>query len=105
MKKNFKQILYVFFLLLIGLVNISFGASCPTINGPSDIIVDDGCSGEVVTYTPPVGQDYCSSSVVFNYTGTPQSWIVPAGVEIIRIDASGGQGGVMYILSSLPLEK
>ena len=32
-------------------------------------------------------------SVTLNYTGTQQTWIVPAGVTSIQVDARGGRGG------------
>ncbi len=34
-----------------------------------------------------------SGSQTFNFTGSPQTWTVPAGVSQIQIDASGAQGG------------
>jgi hypothetical protein len=34
-----------------------------------------------------------SQQVVFNFTGSAQTWIVPTGVTSIAVDARGGQGG------------
>src|SRR5207244_3856150 len=31
--------------------------------------------------------------VTFNYTGAPQSWVVPNGVASVDVDARGAQGG------------
>jgi len=68
----------------------------PNITCPSNIIVnhDAGMCGAVVSFTPPVGVDNCEAHTeTFNYTGTVQSWTVPAGVTSIHIDAEGAQGG------------
>src|ERR1700693_6590490 len=34
-----------------------------------------------------------TQQVVFNFTGSAQTWIVPAGVTSISVDARGGMGG------------
>lgn len=34
-----------------------------------------------------------SGSISFNYTGTSQSWVVPAGVTSIQVELNGAQGG------------
>lgn len=33
------------------------------------------------------------NQATFNYTGASQSWIVPAGLTVVRVDAQGAQGG------------
>ncbi len=34
-----------------------------------------------------------AGSITFNYTGSPGTWTVPAGVTTIDVDAVGGGGG------------
>jgi hypothetical protein len=40
-----------------------------------------------------IGLPAQAQQVVFNFTGAVQTWIVPAGVTSITVDARGGQGG------------
>ena len=71
-------------------------------NCPSDISVStdqDLCSA-VVNFDTPIATDNCTTTVnvvggslTFNYTGSQQSWMVPAGVTSITVDAAGAQGG------------
>lgn len=85
-------------LRLIAIISISGGsawAQCPVVNCPSDIVVssDSTSCGVTVMYTAPEGSDPCSAvSETFNFTGTIDSWVVPAGVTFISIEASGAQG-------------
>ncbi|MEI6765895.1 MAG: glycine-rich protein [Bacteroidota bacterium] len=52
----------------------------------------NGCTS--VTTTNPITINLIShGSQTFTYTGTQQSWTVPAGVTSVTIDAYGGQGG------------
>lgn len=72
-------------------------AQCVTITCPSNISVntDAGNCSAVVTYSAPVAVNSCGSSATqtFNYTGSLQTFTVPAGVTTLTIDASGAQGG------------
>jgi len=69
-------------------------AQCPTITCPADITVsnDPGTCGAVVNYTTPTGSNPCGLTT-FGYTGTIDTWTVPAGVTVIHIEARGAQGG------------
>lgn len=75
----------------------SLEAQCPTINCPGTITVnnDSNSCGAVVTYTAPVGTNPCGAptTVTYNYSGTIDTWTVPAGVTSIHIQAKGAQGG------------
>ncbi|WP_211362150.1 M36 family metallopeptidase [Aequorivita antarctica] len=70
----------------------------PVITCPGDITVnnDPGVCGAVVNYTVTTS-DNCSSGVsgsqTFSYTGAVDSFVVPAGVTDITIEAFGAQGG------------
>ncbi len=84
----------------------------PVITCPGDVTVsnDPGICGATVTYADPTTTDNCGSMVVgsqtFNFTGGAQTFVVPAGVTSINIDAygasgwtgsnQGGQGGHTY---------
>ena len=46
-----------------------------------------------VTVTPSTGGGGGPVTQTFNYTGSMQSWTVPAGVTVIQVDARGGAGG------------
>ena len=71
----------------------------PVITTPSDISVNNDLNtcGAVVTYTAPTVLDNCVTSTsgnqTFNYTGSIQTWTVPAGVTAININGKGAQGG------------
>jgi hypothetical protein len=71
----------------------------PTIECPDDIVVsnDAGVCGAVVEFEDPVIDDNCplptsSSMEAFGYTGTIETWTVPAGVTSLTIQAAGAQG-------------
>lgn len=92
-------------LLLITLLAV-FGysewtsAQCAAIGCPSNITisVDSSSCDAVVTFTDPVGLDLCNSTTtVFSYTGAEQTWVVPAGVTSITVDAYGAQGGANWV--------
>ena len=92
-----KIILQKFTLTLYGLsIIIAFNAQCPTISCPVDITVDNdsaSCSA-VVNYTEPIGVDTCYTFIqTFNYTGALDTFVVPAGVTSLTIEAYGAQGG------------
>jgi len=75
---------------------VSSNAQCPSITCPGNISVnsDSGICGAVVNYTAPIGTDTCNTiSQTFNYTGSMQIYVVPAGVATVTIQADGAQGG------------
>lgn len=85
---------YVLFAAL--LAGVSALAQCPTITCPANINVnnDAGNCGAVVTFTTPVGTNPCANATqTFNYTGSIQTWTVPAGVTSVHIEARGAEGG------------
>jgi len=78
----------------IAFSNVS--AQCPVITCPANITVNaaPGTCGAVVTYTAPVGTNACPYvAQTFNYTGSSQTFTVPAGVTSINVDLAGGGGG------------
>ena len=82
-------------LTIFGLTVQSY-AQCPSITCPGNITVnsDSGICGAVVSYTAPIGTDTCNTiSQTFNYTGSMQIYVVPAGVTTVAIQADGAQGG------------
>ena len=81
--------------LVVSLISAGAWAQCPTVTCPTDITVpnDSASCGAIVTYTMPTGIDTCDlTSVTFNYTGSIDSWVVPAGVTSVTIEASGAEG-------------
>jgi hypothetical protein len=74
-------------------------AVAPVITLPANIVTTaaSGSCTQVVTYAAPTATDNCSlvisGSQTFNYTGSLQSFTVPAGVTSINITALGAQGG------------
>jgi hypothetical protein len=70
----------------------------PVITCPADITVsnDPGDCGAVVTFADPTATDNCPiiNSQTFTFSGTTESFVVPAGVTSITIDAEGAQGGL-----------
>ncbi|MBK6997821.1 MAG: HYR domain-containing protein [Lewinellaceae bacterium] len=74
--------------------------TAPTIECPADIAVenDPGECGAVVDFNDPTVSDNCGLSfegaeITFDYTGTEQTWTVPAGVTSIFVDLRGASGG------------
>ncbi|MFT3909366.1 MAG: HYR domain-containing protein [Ferruginibacter sp.] len=71
-------------------------------NCPQSITVnnDQGVCGAVINYTMPTATDDCSSSssgaASFSYTGSVQKFVVPAGVTILHVSATGAAGGNSY---------
>ena len=94
MKKNILQ-------LTIGLSLLVFAqnaqAQCPTISCGTDLTVnaDTAMCDTVVNYALPTAVDACAplGSQTFTYTGSEQTFVVPAGVTSISVDAYGAQGG------------
>lgn len=87
---------------LLGILGASANsyAQCPAITCPADITVyvDSNSCDALVNFTAPVGTDTCSlTSTTFNYTGSEQTWVVPAGVTSITVDAFGAQGGANWV--------
>ncbi|GIK69385.1 MAG: hypothetical protein BroJett020_06800 [Bacteroidota bacterium] len=86
-----KAVLFAF-----GLMALQIGFSqCPQITCPSNITVNNapGTCGAVVNYVTPVGTNPCGSGTqTFSYTGSTQTFTVPAGVTKITIEAWGAQG-------------
>jgi len=72
-------------------------AQCPDITCTPHVTDtnDVGMCDAVVTFVDPVGIDTCApvASQTFSYTGTEQTFTVPAGVTSITVDAYGAQGG------------
>lgn len=85
----------LFFSFLVA--GIGAFAQCPPIIQCSGNIVvgtDPGQCSAVVNYFAPQGVDTCvSGTQTFNYTGSVQMWVVPAGVISIDVTAWGAEGG------------
>jgi hypothetical protein len=85
----------------IGAIFLAFGqhatAQCPEITCAPSISTnaDPSMCDAVVTYAAPTAIDPCSPPVsqTFVYTGVQQTFVVPAGVTSISVDAYGAQGG------------
>jgi|GEM_PF-1132398 len=93
MKKTY--IRFYAMLIMVMVCGLQFSkAQCPTITCPSNITVnnDPGTCGAVVNYTAPVGTNSCPGPFTFNYTGSMQTWTVPAGVTSVIIETWGAQG-------------
>jgi len=88
----------VYSLLGLGLALIlqttNSNAQCVQITCPSNLSVSvDSACGATVNYTLPNAINTCiTSTSSFNYTGSIQTFTVPAGVTSIEIDARGAQG-------------
>lgn len=65
------------------------GTPIGTANGAVGFVVSPTAT---TTYYAEADQ-YASGSLILNYTGTVQTWTVPAGVSKISIDVQGAQGG------------
>ncbi len=88
------------FNLLVLFAGISGFASsqCPDITCPADSVHLTSSCDAVINYAVPVGVDTCSSiTATFSYTGSEQTWVVPAGVTSITVDAYGAQGGANWV--------
>lgn len=94
-----KKLLLIFTLLFTSQVF----AQCVTINGcPANIVVnaDSASCNAVVSFTAPTSVYSCTVTpitVTYNYTGSLQTFTVPAGVTSINIDATGAQGGSINV--------
>ena len=67
---------------------------CP---GDSTTTVDPGSCESVVDYVTPVGFYTCTTDTIYNYTGSLQTFVVPAGVTSVNIEVLGAQGGSVNI--------
>jgi hypothetical protein len=98
-------------LFIVGMLTVAgVNAQCPTITCPGNISVstDPNLCNAVVNYTAPVGQDQCYTTLTnvnFSYTGSVQTWTVPATVTEITVTlkgAGGGQGSYYGSLMGTP---
>ena len=95
MKPSF---LFKYFLLLLvcSAFSLLLKAQSPTLTCAADITTNNsaGQCGVVVNYTAPSFDPHTEHhSVTFSFTGDMQSFTVPAGVNTIKIQARGAQGG------------
>lgn len=84
----------------VALATSAFAQCPPIISCPANINVsnDPGQCSAVVNYNTPNGIDTCVQGTdTFSFTGAPQFWIVPAGVNQVTIEARGAQGGSNWI--------
>lgn len=76
-------------------------AQCVTISPVSDttVVADGGMCSAVFNYTTPTGVNTCSvnASDTFNYTGSLQYFVVPAGTVSLTIEVRGAQGGSVNV--------
>lgn len=84
--------------MLIATAGIS---QCVTITCPSSVSTtnDPSSCGSVVTFTAPVSNSTCLVSIrdTFNFTGAPQTFVVPAGVTVLTMEVWGAQGGANWV--------
>lgn len=70
---------------------------CVSIACPGNVTAaaDSGMCSAVVSFSAPVGTNSCTTpaTMTFNYTGTIETFTVPAGVTSITVEAYGAQGG------------
>jgi len=69
---------------------------CLQITAPANItvIAAAGQTGKVVNYTAPVGTNTCGNTQNFGYSGSGQTYTVPAGITTLNYNLSGGAGGM-----------
>ncbi|MCB0400778.1 MAG: HYR domain-containing protein [Flavobacteriales bacterium] len=82
--------------MVSGLAGFQASAQCPTITCTPDTVLsnDAGACGAVVNYATPLGINTCTdTSDTFFFTGAIDSWVVPAGITNVTIEARGAQGG------------
>jgi hypothetical protein len=87
-------------LLLTGLF-LKLSAQCLTLsNCPADVNTgnDAGVCGTVVNFSTPTMNSTCAAiaSDTFQYSGAMQTYVVPAGVTTVTIEAWGAQGGANW---------
>ena len=65
-------------------------------------LIGSSAVGDSLEVSPAMATTYYAqgrteeTTVTFNYTGSPQTFIVPDGVTSIEVDASGARGGTHY---------
>jgi hypothetical protein len=98
-----KTLLFLASMLLGGPL---FSQCVVTITCPSNIVLpaDTMACTAAVSYADPVTTNSCSTpgTLTLNYTGSLQTFTVPAGVTSLHIDASGAQGGSISNSCSAP---
>ncbi|MCB9230887.1 MAG: T9SS type A sorting domain-containing protein [Bacteroidia bacterium] len=91
MNQNYKALLLTLFCgLLLGINFTQAQTSCPT---DLALSTDNGSCSTTVTFNSPVF-DPVTDTIVFNYTGAQQMFVVPAGVSVLTLDVWGAQGKV-----------
>ncbi|MFK7784356.1 MAG: glycine-rich protein [Crocinitomicaceae bacterium] len=92
-----KTLLKLTFGLSLFAISPNAHAQCPVIscNPDTTVSTDSSMCDAIVNYSLPTAIDTCSpsGSQTFTYTGAQQTFIVPAGVTSISVDAFGAQGG------------
>src|ERR1041385_3267556 len=80
---------------------LKLSSQCLTLRCPSPVSVnnDPGFCGAVVNYNAPVATSTCvvSQRDTFFYSGAMQTYVVPAGVTTLTIEAWGAQGGANWV--------
>jgi hypothetical protein len=98
-----KTLLFLASMLLGGPL---FSQCVVSITCPSNIVLpaDTQACTAAVSYADPVTTNSCSTpgTLTLNYTGSLQTFTVPAGVTSLHIDASGAQGGSISNSCSAP---
>ena len=96
MKKNSYRIhgLRASILVLVCILTASFSHSQVSVTCPSNIVVgtDSNSCSAVVTYDPPSVISDSAISTTFSFTGAQQTYVVPANVSEVFIEAWGAQG-------------
>lgn len=76
-------------------------AQCVSISCPPSVSTtnDTGSCGSVVTFAAPVSSSTCLVSIrdTFNFTGAPQTFVVPSGVTVLTMEVWGAQGGANWV--------
>ena len=90
---------------LFSFISVAFSSlvysQCLTVTCPSNITATNAanaCSA-IVNYSAPLVVNTCSSaaSTTFAFTGSVQSYVVPAGVTSLTFEAWGAQGGANWV--------
>lgn len=91
-----KRVLQCFGIVAFLFSGLNSFAQCPQITCPSNYNVsnDPGQCGAKINYNV-LGVDKCGGpdSMIFNYTGSRQMWVVPQGVDTLVMQAWGAAGG------------
>lgn len=81
---------------------VTLNAQCLQISCNSNMTTPNDAAqcGAVVSYTTPaIISNTCAGSIAdtFNFTGSMQTYVVPAGVTSVRIETWGAQGGANWV--------